>query len=60
MNELKPCPFCGNDRIIWALGYGMQHGVMCAKCGACFLAIHRTKEIVAEKWNTRINETEGK
>ena len=56
MLELNPCPFCGSDHIIWSLGKGMNHGVMCAECGAGFGAFHKTKEEVARKWNRRVKE----
>ena len=57
MIELKPCPFCGNNNILWSLGWGMSHGVMCGTCGASFQHRKSQKE-AAEAWNRRTYQPE--
>ena len=70
MNELKPCPFCGEipfldkNPIIGYKGY-FEYDIHCSKCG-CHLwyrgndTIYRTHEEaiknVIEAWNRRVYE----
>ena len=61
-NELKPCPFCGCDGILfyplnpWGKAEGdfvMWH----AKCGLCGATIRRNKKSETIKdWNRRAND----
>jgi Lar family restriction alleviation protein len=60
--ELKPCPFCGNDKPnlietcmddpAWTMAT-----IKCRKCGAGSNKAHRTTESALEWWNGRITET---
>lgn len=64
-NELKPCPFCGeNENIDSGIQTGTMRGfdyVQCQNCGAEINAIHKGNYIAAEAlWNRRIsNESEN-
>ena len=54
-NELKPCPFCGDEeaKIKSLTHFGiMLFNVMCEKCCAIG-GVGRTKEQAEEAWNRR-------
>lgn len=62
MDELKPCPFCGEKEDI---DYGIFNGtlkgfdyVQCQNCGAEIHAIHKAERFIvaAELWNRRSND----
>lgn len=64
MDNLKPCPFCGNHNVLLRHydpydGYQGDCGVWeawCVKCGANIE--RRQKEKVIEAWNRRVPQTE--
>jgi Lar family restriction alleviation protein len=61
MNEiLKPCPFCGGDAQYDELLREdiMIYWVECSECTDTNIDVSSTKEIAAEKWNTRPIEDE--
>lgn len=49
---LKPCPFCGSDRLHL---FAMDDGVKCLDCGAKITGVIDWKE----RWNRRASETPG-
>lgn len=53
--ELKPCPFCGNDCIlVYEEGdYGYSEVVKCQKCGIQFILPGETNQNTINAWNTR-------
>lgn len=56
MDELKPCPFCGGEAILFTTLTGQKHFVECPECGAGFDQDYLwsdTKEQAKSKWNTR-------
>lgn len=52
--ELKPCPFCGGEKIKAVHGKWMWW-CKCGECGA-ESAIRNTKAEAIEAWNRRANE----
>lgn len=56
MNELKPCPFCG-DRgevfVYYSCLNGSKWGVRCFSCGISQRVIHGSREEAIEAWNRR-------
>ena len=61
-NKLKPCPFCGNDKIVirkYTAVSGIHHYVQCdpiqGGCGAEIQARVGKKQAM-EDWNRRIKE----
>lgn len=59
MNELKPCPFCGNEKCFICCDtiYEENFGVMCPVCGGSIFPDKETEEEAIEAWNKR-TETE--
>lgn len=56
MVELKPCPFCGGEAVLFTTLTGQKHFVECPECGAGFDQDYLwsdTKEQAKSKWNTR-------
>jgi len=58
--ELKPCPFCGDDDPSYTEGrMGVPsiigHYIECARCGACS-RMTETKVEAAALWNQRTNK----
>lgn len=61
MNELKPCPFCGGNKISsylvdWKDGgkyYKPNWAIGCLECGAGFNDIFESKEHAIDRWNQR-------
>lgn len=61
--RLKPCPFCGNDRICldcWEGIHGMNYYVLCKKCGITLyssdgfmLKSFGSAEAAEQAWNRR-------
>lgn len=51
--ELKPCPFCGNEPKIW-LNHG-YHFIYCLGCSVRTVNCSK-KEHATEAWNRRVNE----
>ena len=52
--ELKPCPFCGGEVIIYLLGSG-EWVSECKSCGAT-VPEQDTKEAAVEAWNRRAED----
>ncbi len=53
MTELKPCPFCGNDAVL----YEEYEGGWVIECKVCFVKIWRknSKKAAIKAWNRRAN-----
>lgn len=52
-NDLKPCPFCGQDQKISVSNRGEKHSQKC-ECGGSWLGLGvNLKEESEEAWNTR-------
>ena len=57
MNNLKPCPFCGNEKIHMITGFSPGDKMIgCPKCGISYETFE--DEDVVKKWNTRKEEDE--
>ena len=58
MNDLKPCPFCGNGASLeWMDGDELDLcWVECGKCGASTVFCGQP-ELAIEAWNTRAERT---
>lgn len=52
--KLKPCPFCGSERIEVKYFYFMPY-IICDKCHAQTPCYSNYKE-VCEAWNRRVND----
>lgn len=70
MDELKPCPFCGNKDIAWTITTSYAD-IRCRKCKAAIvrgLAMGKfdclkdseeaLKPVVVKAWNTRAKEVQ--
>lgn len=53
MDELKPCPFCGSDRITVQYFYFRPY-IICDKCHAQ-IPCYNTYPDAKEAWNRRVN-----
>lgn len=55
--ELKPCPFCGNENIESGvdISYGM-HSFTCNRCKYTISFLWKKKEKCIEMWNRRVND----
>lgn len=54
--ELKRCPFCGSDPIVWRDGFGFTF----IECTNCEIELaHKEPSEVAKAWNTRPGEDEA-
>lgn len=57
MSELKPCPFCGSEKVKAQHGVGMVM-ILCYKCGATVSFYEKErKEQAIEAWNRRCSES---
>ena len=68
MDELKPCPFCGNTDIV-LVGKKRKQGenanepfdpyyfAFCSRCGGSVWG-NRDKDVVIDAWNTRDGKRE--
>ena len=54
--ELKPCPFCGEEKIYYYNPSPIDHRFNCCKCLAS-TGSHSTKEEAMEAWNNRYEPT---
>lgn len=55
-NELKPCPFCGEEVKIVFSPYGRIYMVACSKCGAIVsFKGNEGKSDVRYAWNRRVD-----
>jgi hypothetical protein len=61
VSDLKPCPFCGADALMWSWNYGTA--IQCSKFNAkshLIQVIGKTSTEAIEQWNTRReSEDEG-
>jgi Lar family restriction alleviation protein len=59
--ELKPCPFCGSERVEYESGYSYpEHHISCLGCGiAVFFDVDWTEEQATTHWNTRQSPAAG-
>jgi len=55
MCELKPCPFCGNNKIEQFRDEKYGNTIMCTRCGGR-VASHLSCEVVIDRWNMRKSE----
>lgn len=61
-NELKPCPFCGGEAIIFVVVEGEKSVVACTSCGFLRYSFNNgdTDENAALRltiaWNRRVND----
>ena len=51
--ELKPCPFCGSDKIIVEHIHRVRYGCRCDNCDTVQDPNARTESEAIAKWNTR-------
>ena len=61
MEQLKPCPFCGNEFPTLTKCYGNIYIVACPQCQTyfgcdCTAGHDRSKEETIARWNSRVNE----
>lgn len=61
MNEkLKPCPFCGSDKIIVqehkCIGFDDSFGVECLYCKTQSYLFFESKKEAVEAWNRRVTK----
>ena len=58
MTNLKPCPFCGGDKILEAMQKPVSAGeYFMIKCADCSCEITRTSRRKAvEAWNRRVED----
>lgn len=49
--KLKPCPFCGSEKIVTCAYLGGVHDVRCLQCYATF--VEDSEQECIEKWNRR-------
>ena len=56
MSELKPCPFCGSEKVKAQQSLGIVM-ILCNKCGATVSFYEKErKEQTVEAWNRRAGE----
>ncbi len=55
MSELKPCPFCGSEHLIFDEGYigGMINCKRCDAAGPWVQVTENIEEEAIRRWNTR-------
>jgi Lar family restriction alleviation protein len=58
MNELKPCPFCGNIDIKIHAPYFTENRYVMVQCYSCncSTAVYKTVDQAVEAWNRRTKE----
>ena len=58
MNDLKPCPFCGNTQIVVKNPYQLWGDPYIAYCTDCFCGAYvgpfATKQEAINTWNRRV------
>lgn len=57
--ELRPCPFCGDEKVGIYLDFDpkrSRYGVICYWCGANTAPNSKTEEDAAKIWNARPEE----
>jgi len=58
MNELKPCPFCGSEKVAGAHSFTGIYMIKCLNCGAIASFCGKEEKIKAiDAWNTRAKES---
>lgn len=53
MSELKHCPFCGGEGVIWPLRKHPFYLAICKDGCGCKLDDFKTREEAIQAWNTR-------
>lgn len=59
MDELKPCPFCGNKAVLEDLGGYETCGRFFVRCTKCDIAqdnLWATKKTAIRRWNKRVSK----
>ena len=57
MSELKSCPFCGGEGIIWPFREHPFYLAICKDGCGCQLGDFKTREEAIKAWNTRAERT---
>ena len=54
MNELKPCPFCGSEKVAGAHSFTNIYMIKCLKCGVIVsFQGKEEKDTACKAWNKR-------
>jgi len=57
MTELKPCPFCGSEKLRLSYGVPDRYCVICDKCGAISSFMNNGgRKTCKEAWNRRAED----
>jgi len=58
MKEIKPCPFCGSEKVAGAHSFTGIYMIKCLNCGAIASFCGKEEKIKAiDAWNTRAKES---
>jgi Lar family restriction alleviation protein len=52
--ELKPCPFCGGEKISTLVLHGAERKLRCNECGAQ-TAVFTDEKAMIDSWNRRVS-----
>lgn len=61
-NKLKPCPFCGSEKVVkitrsgWGVSTSELSRIECKKCGLKTRLFYPCEEPVEEYWNRRAED----
>lgn len=57
INELKPCPFCGEEAKIIKMTFGgVSYQVICVRCSANLDKRFAYEDEAIEAWNRRVKD----
>lgn len=61
MNEIKRCPFCGGEAVLYTCisGGKRKYYLLCSKCRTEQGKAYSTKQYAIKIWNRRVNEDES-